>query len=192
PLNFPVMILLSACAIKFRFRSLKKIVSYDRCREKISGFGLPQILSELLARDRRNESTGHVTLFFEKCGRSLTFLVTVPYKTCDERQFLLGFVRLSQVFPRTVTRFRTFVPDSPHCLLIAFSDPPRLASKSEEALRRSREGKEVPKRRKKVQKVHKTAVSRTVCRTEIALHFCRLSCRELYRVYNYTDLALHL
>jgi len=26
--------------------------------EKISGFGLPQILSELLARDRRNESTG--------------------------------------------------------------------------------------------------------------------------------------
>src|SRR5204862_7439381 len=119
------------------------------------------------------------------CGRSLTFLVTVPYKTCDERQFLLGFVRLSQVFPRTVTRIRTFVPDSPHCLLIAFSDPPRLASKSEKALRRNRGSKEVPKRRKKVQKVHKTAVSRT----EIALHIFRLSCRELYMVYNYTDLA---
>src|SRR5436190_16910942 len=105
PLNFPVMILLSACAIKFRFRSLKKIVSYDRCREKISGFGLPQILSELLARDRRNESTRYVKLVFKKCGRSPRKLVTISDKTCDERRFLLGFVRLSQVFPRTVVLY---------------------------------------------------------------------------------------
>jgi hypothetical protein len=93
--------------------------------------------------------------------------VTISEKTCDERQSLLGFVRLSQVFPRTVTRIRTFVPDPPHCLLIAYSDPPRLASKSEKALRRNRESKEVPKRRKKmqkVQKVYKNAESVQKCR----------------------------
>jgi len=67
-------------------------------------------------------------------------------KTCDERQFLLGFVRSSQVFPRTVTGFRTFVPDPPQCLLGSSSLGPRILLDWPRNPRRQRGGIEEAKR----------------------------------------------
>jgi hypothetical protein len=94
PLNFPVMMLSLACAIKFRIRSLKKIVSYDRCR----GEDLRVRTPANPVRTPRQGSTKRIyllrELFFKKCGRCLTKRGTVSYKTWDECEFLLGFSSL--------------------------------------------------------------------------------------------------
>jgi len=153
------------CHKIFHLEVQRKIVSSDRCRGEDVRLRTPA-LSET-RQGSMKQIYWLLQPFFEKCGRSLTKLGTASSKTCDERQFLLGFVRSSHVSPRTVTGIRTFVPDSPHCLLIASSDPPRFASKSEEPMRRNRGSKEVPMRRRKVQevqKVYKTAESVQKCR----------------------------
>ena len=122
PLNFPVMKLLSACAIKLRFRSLKKIVSYDRCRGEDLRIRTPaNPVRNSSCSDRWNKSTPHFIWFLKNVDGPRQNLWRYPRKLVTNVNFSSDLS----------VRHRFFLEPSPdfahssQILLNASSDPPR-------------------------------------------------------------------